>query len=45
MNYVNIYAFLEDPEGCWKKILKENQAKYENSLFTEKMGLTFENQK
>jgi hypothetical protein len=41
MNYVNIYAFLEDPEGCWKKILKEKQAKYENSLFPEKMGAYF----
>jgi transposase len=45
MNYINIYAFLEDPEGCWKKILRENQTKYENALFPEIGGLTFENQK
>ena len=38
MTYINIYAFLEDPEGCWKKIAMENQTKYENSLFPEKMG-------
>jgi hypothetical protein len=35
MNYINIYAFLEDPEGSWKKILKESKKKYENSLFPE----------
>jgi len=45
MNYINIYAFLEDPEGCWKKIVMENQTKYENSLFPEIEGLTFENPK
>jgi transposase len=37
MNYINIYAFLEDPEGSWKKIVKKNQSKYENSLFPELM--------
>jgi transposase len=41
MNYINIYAFLEDPEGCWKKIIKKNQAKYENSLFPDLMGAYF----
>jgi hypothetical protein len=35
MNYINIYAFLEDPEGCWKKIIMQKQVKYENSLFHE----------
>ena len=35
MNYINIYAFLEDPEGCWKKLVKINQGKYANSLFPE----------
>jgi len=45
MNYINIYAFLEDPEECWKKIVMENQAKYKNSLFPEIGELTFENQK
>jgi len=33
MNYINIYAFLEDPEGCWKKVLAKNKVKYENSLW------------
>jgi hypothetical protein len=37
MNYINIYAFLEDPEGSWKKIVKINQEKYQNSLFPELM--------
>jgi hypothetical protein len=41
MNYINIYAFLEDPEGCWKKIVEQNKAKYENSLFPEKIGAYF----
>ena len=41
MCYINIYAFLEDPEGCWKEINKENKSKYENSLFPEKMGAYF----
>ena len=35
MNYINIYSFLEDPEGCWKKIIAKNNAKYENSLFPQ----------
>jgi transposase len=35
MNYINIYSFLEYPEGCWKKIIKQKQVKYENSLFPE----------
>jgi len=34
-----------DPEGSWKKIIKENKMKYQNSLFPEKEGLTFENEK
>ncbi len=38
MSYINIYAFLEDPEGAWKRIIKENNAKYENSLFPELKG-------
>ena len=33
MNYINIYYFLEDPEGSWRQIIKENKVKYENSLF------------
>ncbi|GAO27909.1 IS4 family transposase [Geofilum rubicundum] len=35
MNYINIYAFLEDPEGSWREIIKENKLKYQNSLFPE----------
>jgi len=35
MNYINIYYFLEDPEGSWRQIVKENRVKYENSLFPE----------
>jgi type I site-specific restriction endonuclease len=45
MNCINVYDFLEDTEGSWKKIIKENKMKYQNSLFLEIRGLTFENQK
>lgn len=41
MNYINIYSFLEDPEGCWREIIKENQMKYQNSLFPEMQGAYF----
>jgi hypothetical protein len=41
MNYINIYAFLEDPEGCWKKAVMENRKKCENALFPENMGAYF----
>lgn len=34
MNYVDIYQFLEDPEGCWRKIIGEDKIRYQNSLFT-----------
>jgi hypothetical protein len=45
MNYVNIYSFLENPEGCLQAIMRENAQKYQNelSLFYENRGLTFEN--
>ena len=33
MNYINIYRFLEDPEGSWREIVKENKLKYQNTLF------------
>ena len=33
MSYINIYAFLEDPEGSWKKVVVDNKEEYENSLF------------
>lgn len=45
MNYIDIYCFLEDPEGSWREIIKENKMKYQNSLFPEMEGLTFENAK
>jgi hypothetical protein len=41
MNYINIYYFLEDPEGSWRKIVKENRKKYQNSLFPEMKGAYF----
>ncbi len=41
MNYINIYCFLEDPEGSWLEIVKENKLKYQNSLFPEKQGAYF----
>ena len=41
MNYINIYGFLEDPEGSWREIIKENKMKYQNSLFPELGGAYF----
>jgi len=41
MNYINIYSFLEDPEGSWRAIVKENEIKYQNSLFPEWEGAYF----
>jgi hypothetical protein len=41
MNYINVYAFLEDPEGSWRKIIKENNDNYQNSLFPEMQGAYF----
>jgi hypothetical protein len=38
MNYINIYYFLEDPEGSWRQIVKENKTRYQNSLFPEIEG-------
>lgn len=35
MNYINIYSFLEDPEGSWREIIKENDTRYQNSLLPE----------
>jgi hypothetical protein len=35
MNYINIFSFLEDPEGSWRKIINEDRDKYQNSLFPE----------
>lgn len=33
MNYINIYAFLENPEKSWLLIIKQDKYKYKNSLF------------
>jgi len=41
MNYINIYNFLEDPEGSWRKIVEKNKIKYQNSLFPELKGAYF----
>lgn len=41
MNYINLYKFLEDPEGSWRDIIKENKLKYQNSLFPEMRGACF----
>jgi hypothetical protein len=41
MNYINIYGFLEDPEGSWREIIKENKPNYQNSLFPELEGAYF----
>lgn len=41
MNYINIYYFLEDPEGSWREVVKENKLKYQNSLFPEMQGAYF----
>jgi len=41
MNYINIYYFLEDPEGSWRQIVKEYKTRYQNSLFPEIEGAYF----
>lgn len=41
MNYIDIYCFLEDPEGSWREIIKENKTKYQYSLFPEMEGAYF----
>jgi hypothetical protein len=35
MNYINIYAFLEDPEKCWLIQIQNEKYKYQNSLFPD----------
>lgn len=35
MNYIDIYQFLEDPEGSWRETIKKNKINFENSLFPE----------
>lgn len=41
MNYINIYGFLEDPEGSWRELIKENKPNYQNSLFPKLEGAYF----
>ena len=41
MNYINIYAFLEDPEGCWRRIISEKNQEKQNLLFPEMRGAYF----
>jgi len=41
MNYINIYVFLEDPEGSWWEIIKENKPNNQYSLFLEMQGAYF----
>ena len=35
MNYINIYAFLENPEKCWLMQIQSEKNKYQNSLFPD----------
>lgn len=41
MNYINIYAFLEDPEKSWLILIKNDEHKYQNSLFPKIEGAYF----
>ncbi len=41
MNYINIYAFLEEPERSWLLLIKEERNNYQNSLFPEIKGAYF----
>ena len=38
MNYINLYGFLEDPEGSWREVIKQKKIEYQNSLFPEIKG-------
>jgi IS4 transposase len=33
MNYIDIYAFLENPEKAWLELLEKKKDQYEHSLF------------
>jgi hypothetical protein len=35
MSYINIYAFLEDPEKCWLIQIQKEKSKYQHSLFPD----------
>jgi hypothetical protein len=41
MSYINIYRFLEDPEGSWGQVINDQKMEYQNSLFPENMGACF----
>ena len=41
MNYIDIYGFLEDPEGSWREVVKDNLDRYKHSLFPEMKGAYF----
>jgi hypothetical protein len=43
MSYINIYGFLENPEGSWREIIKENKMNYQNSPSLNWRGLGFSN--
>ena len=42
MDYINIYRFMEAPEKAWYEIISRNKRRYENSLFPELGGLTYD---
>jgi hypothetical protein len=35
ISYINLYAFLEDPETSWRELIYKQKWKYQNSLFPE----------
>jgi hypothetical protein len=41
MCYINIYAFLEDPEGSWQRIINEKKREEQNLLFPQMKGAYF----
>ena len=41
MNYINLYAFLENPEKSWLAIINQNRITYQNSLFPQMQGAYF----
>jgi hypothetical protein len=41
MSYINIYSFMEDPEGCWRQVIYEQKTEYQNPLFPEMRGAYF----
>jgi hypothetical protein len=37
MSYINLFAFLEDPENSWRELNETADSRYRNSLFPEMM--------